>query len=68
MGRWKGVRQNLSKDPAAPVELYDLEADVGETKDLAAGHPDVVAKVREVMRAERRPSKEFPFPALDAAR
>ncbi|MBM3311633.1 MAG: arylsulfatase [Candidatus Aminicenantes bacterium] len=68
MGRWKGVRQDLLKDAEAPVELYDLEADIGETKDVAAAHPDVVAKIREVMRAERRPSKEFPFPALDATR
>ncbi|MBM3295102.1 MAG: arylsulfatase [Candidatus Aminicenantes bacterium] len=65
LGQWKGVRRNLLKNPEAPVELYDLETDVGETKDAAAAHPEVVARIREIMRTERRPSKEFPFPALD---
>jgi len=65
LGKWKGVRQNLQKNPTAPLELYDLEADVRETNDLAASHPEVVARIREILRAEHRPSKEFPFPALD---
>jgi arylsulfatase len=65
LGKWKAVRQNLAKDPAAPVELYDLDADPGETRDLAAEHPDIVAGLKAVLTAEHRPSKEFPFPALD---
>ncbi|MFA6544051.1 MAG: arylsulfatase [Limisphaerales bacterium] len=32
-------------------ELYDIAADPGETKDLAAAHPDVVAKLREQYEA-----------------
>jgi arylsulfatase A len=65
LGRWKAVRQNLRKDPGAPVELYDLETDIGETRDVAAVHPDIVEKVRRIMIEEHRVSKEFPFPALD---
>lgn len=37
-GHWKLVRPN-----SQPVQLYDLAADVGETTNLAAEHPDVVA-------------------------
>ncbi|MBN2265891.1 MAG: arylsulfatase, partial [Candidatus Aminicenantes bacterium] len=65
LGRWKGVRQGLLKDPDAPVELYDLEADPGETANVAAAHPEVVAELAGVMARERRPSELFPFPALD---
>jgi arylsulfatase A len=65
LGKWKAVRQNLAKDPGAPVELYDLDADPGETRDLAVEHPDIVAGLKAVLAAEHRPSKEFPFPALD---
>jgi arylsulfatase len=65
LGKWKAVRQNLLEDPGAPVELYDLEADPGERTDAAAAHPDVVAELKAILAAEHRPSKEFPFPALD---
>lgn len=65
LGRWKAVRQNLLVDPDAPVELYDIENDIGETRDAAAENPKIVAELRQIMVEEHRPSKEFPFPALD---
>lgn len=65
LGRWKAVRRGLAGNPAAPVELYDLEADSGETTDLAAANPAVVAELQRILARERRPSAEFPFPALD---
>jgi arylsulfatase len=65
IGNWKGVRQNLAKNPAAAIELYDLAADRAEKNDVAAAHPDIVKKIAELMKSSRRPSKAFPFPALD---
>ena len=46
-GKWKAVRLG----PRRPIELYDLEEDVGETKDLAANHADVVARI-EILLAQ----------------
>lgn len=51
MGGWKLVLP----ERGANVELYDLSADLGETRDLAAQHPDVVAKMREYMDAAYTP-------------
>lgn len=70
MGDWKAVVQNLmpqGKRPAQPwkIELYNLKDDIGETTDVAATHPEIVAKMDRLMREQHVPSKEFPFPAID---
>ena len=40
------------KAAAAGPALYNVVEDIGETKDVAAAHPDVVAHLRE-LAAER---------------
>jgi arylsulfatase A-like enzyme len=55
IGRWKGVRLGGHERSDAPIELYDLEADPSESNNVAAAHPDVVARIRAVM-LERTPS------------
>src|SRR5690606_21565481 len=45
-GPWKAIRP----EPGAPVQLYDVERDPGETTDVAADHPDVVAQIEAWMR------------------
>jgi arylsulfatase A len=52
MGDWKGVRKPML---SGPIELYDIAADPGETTDLAARHPEVVARIRDAMAAAHRP-------------
>lgn len=65
LGRWKAVRQNLMKQPDAPIELYDLKNDLAEQHDVAANHADLVARCWEIMKKEHVASAEFPFEALD---
>jgi arylsulfatase len=68
MGDWKGVRQNILRrnnpDPLR-IELYNLADDIGETRDVAAQHPEIVARMREAMRSERRPSSVFLLGPVD---
>ena len=59
LGRWKGVRLNLKKNPQSPIQLYDLSDDVGETTDVAAAHPNVVANIRQAMQASHTESSVF---------
>lgn len=52
--RWAGklpvAEALLDKKPAgAPPWLYDLEADPGETKDVAAEHPEVVERLKKML-------------------
>jgi arylsulfatase A len=56
MGRWKGVR--LKAD--APLELYDLEADQHEQRDVAALHRDVAAKIEAYLKTARTSSERWP--------
>lgn len=60
-GKWKGVRNNLQADEHAPLELYDLENDISETKNVAAAHPDIVQELLETLKKERTPSDFFRF-------
>ena len=67
VGEWKAVRQKLGKGPVK-TELYNIVNDIGETKDVAADHPDVVTKLEKMMAEQHVPSKMFPLKALDLAK
>jgi arylsulfatase A-like enzyme len=49
MGDWKAIRLK----PDAPLELYDLSTDIGETQNVATEHPQVVAKIEEYLKTCR---------------
>jgi len=55
-GRWKAIRL-----PGKTIELYDLQADPGETTDVAAEYPQIVAKSRKYMTAARTASEFWPL-------
>jgi arylsulfatase len=67
-GDWKAVRRETKKS-SAPLELYDLARDPGETRDLAAERPDVAAELARVMEREHTPHPRFAlFPGEAAKR
>jgi arylsulfatase A len=66
-GNWKAVRRDMQRGNLR-IELYDLAADIGESRDLAGERPDVVAEMERIMRTGRTPSAEFPLQTLDAPR
>jgi arylsulfatase A-like enzyme len=55
-GDWKAVKNG----PTSAVELYDLKADPSETIDLAAKHPDLVAKAVKLMADAREDHPDWP--------
>ena len=70
VGDWKAIRQRLrpartNVPPRLQIELYNLATDPSEEHDVAAANPDVVARLEAILRAQHRPSPEFPLPALD---
>jgi len=67
-GRWKAVRKAVGtkrSGQGATTELYDLAADPGETTDVAAGHPDMVARMEAILAHEHVPHPDWPLARAD---
>jgi arylsulfatase A-like enzyme len=64
VGDWKGVRL----EPGRALELYDLKSDPGETHNVAAQHPDVVAQIEARLKAARTESDRWPLRTAAEAR
>ena len=47
------MRYNVSISPDSPIELYDLSADLGETKNLAEQYPEIAAELSNLMARAR---------------
>lgn len=61
MGKWKGVRYNVSENPDSKIELYNLETDLGENNNIADEHPEIVKQITEFMKSGRTESEVFNF-------
>jgi arylsulfatase A-like enzyme len=58
MGPWKAVRPW-----GGAIQLYDLRTDLAESRDVAAAHPDVVAKIAAYLATARTESGPWPMQA-----
>ncbi len=59
--QWKAVQYNILKHPKGKIELYNLEEDPYETRDLAEEHPDILAEMEKIMQEARTESELFPL-------
>ena len=66
VGDWKAVRQKLGRGQLK-TELYNIAKDIGESKDVATDHPDIVRELEQLMAEQHVPSKLFPLKVLDQA-
>ncbi len=57
-GRWKAIRMRRQD---APVQLFDLASDIGETTNLAADKPELVARAKELFKSARTDSPDWPI-------
>ena len=68
-GKWKAIKNDIFKNKDATIELYDLENDPGETKDLSKENPEVIQKVKEMLAKSSVPDAPyFPYAADDKAK
>ena len=64
-GKWKAVRLNLADKDNCTTELYDLEKDPGEEKNLAGQYPSIVKKMTGIMNAAHKPNDVFILKGVD---
>jgi arylsulfatase A-like enzyme len=53
---WKALRSRRGR----PLELYNLAEDIGETRNVAADHPRVVARIEQYLETARTQSEDWP--------
>jgi hypothetical protein len=60
MGDWKGV-WFFYTPPHNKLFLYNLAVDIGETTDVSAENPDIVAEMEAFAKAAHVNSSTFPM-------
>lgn len=58
-GPWKLIRQQINTSPI--LELYNLDDDLGETKNVAGKYPQILQELVQIMDGARVPSPLFNF-------
>jgi arylsulfatase A-like enzyme len=58
--RWRNYKA-VRLAPDKPLELYDLDIDLAEQKNIASRNPDVVAKIEEYLKTARTDSPNWPI-------
>jgi len=61
-GKWKAIRPQ----PGRPLDLYDLDKDLGEKNNVAADNPAVIEKIETYLKTARTESERWPVPAPKA--
>jgi len=56
-GNWKGIRLGAGGE----IQLYDLATDIGEMRDVAATHPEIVQRIVGIMKTVPTPSPRYPI-------
>ena len=65
-GGWGSPGDGAAKKQGLPdVQLYDLSADIGETKNVQAEHPEVVAKLTHLLEEIIANGRSTPGPKQD---
>ena len=58
-GKWKAVKLQVFGNEEPTLELYDLSVDLGEENNIAAGNPEKVKELEELMNSSHTANPVF---------
>ena len=61
MGKWKLILYQTNTDLNPKMELFDLEADIAESKDLSAQFPEKISALLKIMDKAHSPAENKTF-------
>jgi arylsulfatase len=56
MGPWKAIRKEIKKGNLE-LELYNLDEDIQEQRNVASDFPDLIEEIEEIMKNEHSPAQ-----------
>ena len=60
-GKWKAVRVGMHKFKDPKFQLYNLDKDPSEKKNIAAENPELIAEIRKMIKEAHSDSGIFKF-------
>ena len=68
-GNWKAIRLwMMEENKLGSIQLYNLEADIGEETDLAGQYPEIVQKAENLLISTRTEDPEWVLELTDMAK
>lgn len=59
MGDWKAIQHDMHFIAHKPIELYNLNDDMAETKNVADQHPEIIKKASQLFQEAHIPSVHY---------
>ncbi|NOU61296.1 arylsulfatase [Marinifilum caeruleilacunae] len=58
-GNWKAIQHDMHFKNHQPIELYDINDDISEKKNLAKQYPEIVKQAKEYFNEAHLPSEHY---------
>ena len=61
LGKWKGIKLNVTANENSAIELYDIVADPGELNNVAGQNPAIVKQIDGIIRQSHIMDRSWPL-------
>jgi hypothetical protein len=61
MGEWKAVKNGVTQNKNAPIELYNIVNDPSEKNNVADKNPEIVKQMQKLFSEAYIPNSDWPL-------